>query len=68
MEGYDVSVGAETNILSYADAMTIGEYAIPAMQWACGEQIMDSYADGTLRPNEGCSRAQTVTFLYRFLG
>ena len=68
MEGYDVSVGAETNILSYADAMTIGEYAIPAMQWACGEQIVDSYADGTLRPNEGCSRAQTVTFLYRFLG
>ena len=65
MEGYDVSVGAETNILSYADAQTIGEYAIPAMQWACGEGIVDSYADGTLRPNEGCSRAQTVTFLYR---
>ena len=68
MEGYDVSVGEETNILSYTDAATIGAYAIPAMQWACGEEILNSYADGTLRPNEGCSRAQTVTFLYRFLG
>jgi len=68
MEGYDVSVGAETNILSYADAHTIGEYAIPAMQWACGEEIMGGYNDGTLRPNVGCTRAQIVTFLYRFLG
>ena len=30
----DVSVGEDTNILSYDDASDISEYAIPAMQWA----------------------------------
>jgi len=67
VEGYDVSVGEDTNILSYEDAQTIGQYAIPAMQWACGEGILGGYSDGTLRPNAGCTRAQIVTFLYRFL-
>ena len=36
MMGYDVSVGESTNILSYADAFDAAEYAIPALQWACG--------------------------------
>ena len=33
-KGYDVSIGENTNILSYGDAFEISEYAIPAMQWA----------------------------------
>ena len=33
---YDVSVGEDTNILSYDDAQSISSYAIPAIQWACG--------------------------------
>ena len=41
-KGYDVSVGEETNILSYADAFDISEYAIPAVQWACGAGIIKS--------------------------
>ena len=39
-KGYDVSVGEDTNILSYEDAFHISEYAIPAIQWACGAGIM----------------------------
>ena len=33
-KGYDVSIGEDTNILSYADFADLSEYAIPAMQWA----------------------------------
>jgi hypothetical protein len=68
ISGYDVSVGEDTNILSYDDALTIPGYAVSALQWACGDEILGGYADGTLRPNAGCTRAHIVTFLYRFLG
>ena len=40
-QGYDVSVGEDTNILSYTDAFDISNYAYPAMQWACGAGIMN---------------------------
>ena len=64
--GMDVSVGEDTNILSYADALTIPDYAFTAMQWACGEGVMQG--DGEyLLPNSSCTRAQIVTFLYRFM-
>lgn len=61
--GYDTSVGEDTNILSYNDFASISEYAIPAMQWACGEGIISGYADGTLKPNNIATRAQTVKIL-----
>lgn len=35
-KGYDVSVGENTNILSYSDVSSVSEYAMEAMQWACG--------------------------------
>lgn len=37
---YDVSVGEDTNILSYNDAQSISSYAIPAIQWACGAGVV----------------------------
>ena len=43
-KGYDVSVGEDTNILSYADAFSVSEYAIPAMQWACGAGLIKATA------------------------
>ena len=61
--GYDVSVGENTNILSYNDAFSLSEYAIPAMQWACGEGIVSGYADGTLKPANQATRAQMVKIL-----
>ena len=39
-KGNDVSVGDDTNILSYEDAFVISEYAYPAMQWACGIHML----------------------------
>lgn len=66
-QGVDISVGENTNILSYTDALKISEYAVPAIQWAVGSGIMQG-ADGKLMPGESCTRAQIVTMLYRLLG
>lgn len=65
--GMDVSVGADTNILSYNDAMDVSEYAMEAVQWATGAGILQGY-DGNLMPAQPCTRAQIVTMLYRLLG
>lgn len=65
-KGYDVSVGADTNILSYADALDISEYAYPAMQWACGADIMGGMDDGTLMPQGKATRAEAATMLMNF--
>ena len=70
-KGYDVSVGEDTNILSYDDAFEISEYAVSAMQWACGSGILvgSSSADGTgivLNPESSITRAQLSVVLMRF--
>lgn len=68
-KGYDVSVGEDTNILSFNDAMTVSEYAIPAMQWACGSGLVTGIAqDGgmNLAPRDTTTRVQTATLMMRF--
>ena len=66
-KGYDVSVGEDTNILSYDDAFDVAEYAIPAMQWACGAGVMGGYGNGYLGPNDGATRAQAAQMLKNFM-
>ena len=63
--GADVSVGEDTNILSYADAMDISEYAVPAMQWACGAGVMQG-SSGNLSPQGQATRAEAAAMLMRF--
>jgi len=64
-KGYDVSVGEDTNILSYEDAFSVSEYAIPAMQWACGAGLMQG--DGVnLTPKAEATRAQAAALFQRF--
>lgn len=66
-EDYDVSVGEDTNILSYTDAFDVAEYAIPAMQWAVGAGIINGTGDGsTLTPQGQATRAQAAMMLQRF--
>ena len=70
-KGYDVSVGEDTNILSFGDATTVAEYAIPAMQWACGSGVVGGKdaADGSgliLDPKGSTTRAQMATMVMRF--
>ena len=50
-QGYDVSIGEDTNILSYADAFDVSRYAVSALQRACGAGIISGTGDGsTLTP------------------
>ena len=63
--GYDVSVGEDTNILSYDDAFTVSEWAIPAMQWACGDGVIEGIGT-TLQPKAAADRAQLAVVLCRF--
>ena len=65
-KGHDVSIGEDTNILSYVDATEIGEYAIPAMQWACGSDLINGVSGNALNPKDTASRAETATLLMRF--
>ena len=68
-KGMDVRVGEDTNILSFTDAFTVSEYAVPAMQWACGSGVMNGKAqDGgmILAPRSGATRAQMAAMIARF--
>lgn len=65
-KGYDVSIGEDTNILSYDDALSISAYAMPALQWACGDGIIGGTTANTLSPQGQATRAQTAAILHRF--
>lgn len=66
-KGYDVSVGEETNILSYDDAFDISEYAIVAMQYAIGAGIIDGKTLTTLNPKDNATRAEIAVIIQRFI-
>ncbi len=66
-KGYDVPIGESTNILSYADYDEISEWAIPAMQWACGSGIITGVTESTLVPKGTATRAQCAAMLMRFV-
>ena len=55
----------EESINSYSDALDISEYALPAMQWICGESILNG-SDGNLMPRGSATRAQVAAILHRF--
>lgn len=65
-EGADVSVGEDTNILSYDDALKVSEYAMAAMQWACGAGVINGVTESTLEPQGKATRAQTAAILHRY--
>ena len=53
------------------DAFDISEWAITAMQWACGSGLVEGMtaSDGTgmiLAPESMATRAQIATFMMRF--
>ena len=64
-KNYDVSVGEDTNILSYDDAFGVSEYAIPAIQWACGAGVMNG-SGNKLLSGDTATRAQAAAMLMRF--
>ncbi len=64
-KGIDVSVGEDTNILSYADAADISEYAVSAFQWACGSGLIQGDDNNALTPKADTTRAQAATMFMR---
>ena len=63
--GADVSVGEDTNILSYLDAFDISEGKAAAMQWAVGAGVIEGTPDGNLLPRSTLTRAQAAAMLMR---
>ncbi len=66
-KGYDVTVGENTNILSYDDAFDISEYAIPSMQYAVGSGLIKGKSESTLNPKDNATRAEIAAILHRFI-
>ncbi len=65
-----MSIGEDTNILSFDDALTVRGYAIPAMQWACGSGLVTSIAQNSgmlLAPKDTTTRVQAATLMMRAL-
>ena len=70
-KGYDVSAVEDTNTLSFNDTLTVSDYAIPAMQWACGSGMVNGIAqegEMFLAPKDTTTRAQIATLMVRFQG
>ena len=65
-KGVNVSVGEDTNILSYDDAFDVSDWANAAMCWAVGAGIIQGTGDGALSPKTGATRAQVATMLMRY--
>ena len=61
----DVSVGEDTNILSYDDGVDIPEGAFEAFQWACGADVIHGVSKTQLAPNSTATRAQLAAVLMR---
>ena len=66
-KGYDVSVGENTNILSYTDFDEISEYAISAMQYVVGSGLMKGKTETTINPKDNATRAEIAAILQRFI-
>lgn len=61
-----MSVGEDTNILSYNDAAEVSNWAMSALQWACGAGLINGVSGGKLLPQGSATRAQMATILMRF--
>lgn len=62
-------MGESTNILSYDDALAVAEYAVSALQWACGSGMVTGKTQGSgrvLDPKGSTTRAQMTTMMMRF--
>lgn len=66
-KGADVSVGENTNILSYSDFEMVSEYAVAPLQWAVGSGLINGRTETTLNPKENATRVEIAAILHRFL-
>ena len=65
-ENIDVSIGENTNILSYEDVFSVSDYAIPAFQWICGSGVLSGNTASTLAPKIAVNESQLEEALFRY--
>lgn len=69
-KGYDLSEEENTDIRPYADDFKISEYAVSAMQWACGAGLVEGEKKPiigmVLSPKKEITRAQLSMVLLSF--
>lgn len=53
--------------LGFADADSISEYAISALNWAVGAGLIKGYENNTVRPQNFATRAEAAAILQRFI-
>ena len=53
------------NLSRFTDASSVSAWAVPAMQWAVGQGLIQG-SNGLLRPQANASRAEVATILMRF--
>lgn len=61
------NVTLEENLNRFPDQDKISAYAIPALQWAVGQKIINGNADGTLDPTGTATRAQVAQIFTNLL-
>ncbi|MBS7365996.1 MAG: S-layer homology domain-containing protein, partial [Oscillospiraceae bacterium] len=63
---YENRPATSGSIAGFTDAASIAEPYQQAVAWAVEKGITTGYNDGTFRPNDSVTRAQFVTFLWRY--
>lgn len=61
------NVTLEENLNRFPDQNKISAYAIPALQWAVGQKIINGNTDGTLDPTGTATRAQVAQIFTNLL-
>ena len=62
-KSYDVSAGKLTG---FSDSGSAAPWALDALEWACGRELMKGRAAGLLAPTYGMTRAECAQLLVRF--
>ena len=63
-KGYDVSESA--SIDSFADRSSVGDWAVPYLEWAVGAKLVQGRDGNQLAPTAHASRAEVATIMMRF--
>ena len=61
------TVTLEENLARFPDKDKVSAYAVPAMQWAVGQKVINGNADGTLNPTGTATRAQVAQIFTNLL-
>ena len=62
----ECDVSASSALNGYADTDQISDYALPALQWAHAESLVNGVSDTSLNPIGDATRAQIAAIMTRF--